>query len=234
MFSAQAGQIANALKSAGLSPDAAQKIAAILGNGVQSLTRTNPETVDLTPQALRYVTPERRTYQLPGLDFRQGDPDYRSYQFEASENRPTARQADTLRREPSPQQTTSTYRVKGGKFTEATGTGDAVQVDLKVNGNGRVALLDPQSNTILGKSVRCEADDSGLRFFIEETGTELVWKLQLGDFLAGFLRSQGQEIEVVTDVTLGAAGLEIRKQRIRVLSAEDAGTGVIATASCST
>jgi hypothetical protein len=230
MFSAQAGQIANALKAAGLAPDAAQKIAAILGNGVQNLVRTNPETVDLTPSALRYVTPERRTYQLPGLDFRQGDPDYRSTQFETSEERPTAKQANTLRREPSPQQTTSTYRVKGGKFTEAQGTGESVQVDLKVNGSGRVALLDPQSNTIIGKNIRCEAED-GLRFFIEETGTELVWRLQLD----GLLFRIGQEVDVVTDITLGAAGLQVTKRRIRVLeaSAEFAGPP-IETTSCST
>jgi len=230
MFSAQAGQIANALKSAGLAPDAAQKIAAILGNGVQNLVRTNPETVDLTPEALRYVTPERRTYQLPGLDFRQGDPDFRPQQLETSEERSAAQQASTVRREPAPQQTTATYRVKGGKYTDAKGTGESVQVDLKVTGNGRVALLDSQSNTIVGKTLRCEADDSGLRFFLEETGTELVLRLQLGAFLFAF----GQEIEVVTGVSLGANGLEIAKKTVRVLTAAPAASDSIATTSCST
>jgi hypothetical protein len=230
MFSAQAGQIANALKSAGLPPDAAQKIAAILGNGVQNLVRTNPETVDLTPDALRYVTPDRRTYQLPGLDFRQGDPDFRPTQFEASEERPTSKPAETLRREPAPQQTTSTYRVKGGKYTEAKGTGESVQVDLKVSGFGRGAVLDSQSNTIIGKTFRCEADEA-LRFFIEETGTELVWRLQLDEFLTQF----GTDVDVVTDVSLGAGGLEITKRTIRVLSASNEFPGTpIATTSCST
>lgn len=227
MFSAQAGQIANALKAAGLSPDAAQKIAAILGNGVQNLVRTNPETVDLTPAALKYVTPERRTYQLPGLDFRQGDPDYRPQQFETSEERPTPKQAQTVRREPAPQATQATYRVKGGKFTEAKGTGEAVQVDLKVAGAGRGALLDPQSNSIIGKDFRCESD-SDLRFFIEETGTELVWKLQLDSFLSGL----GTEIEVVTSVTLGNNGLDITKKKVRVLSQEDIDGHRIETTSC--
>lgn len=227
MFSAQAGQIANALKAAGLAPDAAQKIAAILGNGVQNLVRTNPETVDLTPAAMRYVTPERRTYQLPGLDFRQGDPDYRPQQFETSEERPVAKQAETLRREPAPQATQATYRVKGGKFTEAKGTGEAVQVDLKVAGAGRGALLDPQSNSIIGKDFRCESD-SDLRFFIEETGTELVWKLQLDSFLSGL----GTEVEVVTDVTLGANSLEFTKKKVRVLSVQPADPDRIGTTSC--
>lgn len=227
MFSAQAGQIANALRAAGLAPDAAQKIAAILGNGVQNLTRTNPETVDLTPAALRYVTPERRTYQLPGLDFRQGDPDYRPQRFEGSEERPATKQADTLRSEPAPQATQAIYRVKGGKFTEAKGTGEAVQVDLKVAGAGRHALLDPQSNSIIGKDFRCQSD-SDLRFFIEETGTELVWKLQLD----GFFAALGTEVEVVTDVTLGANGLEITKKVVRVLSVQNAESGSIPTTSC--
>jgi hypothetical protein len=228
MFSAQAGQIANALKAAGLAPDAAQKIAAILGNGVQTLVRTNPETVDLTPEAMRYVTPERRTYQLPGLDFRQGDPDYRPTLLETSEERRVAQQASTVRREPSPQQTTATYRVQGGQYTEAKGRGESVQVDLKVNGSGRVALLDPQSNTVLGKNVRCEADDSGLRFFIEETGTELVWRLQLSDFLSAF----GQEIDVVTGATFDGTTLTFPKKRIRVLAAEDIAPDTISTTSC--
>jgi hypothetical protein len=235
MFSAQAGQIANALKAAGLRPDAAHKIAAILGNGVQTIVRTNPESVDLTPQSLRYVTPAARKYELQGLDFRQGDPDFRPYQQEASEERPKAQQASSVRSDPAPQKTQATYRVAGGKFTEARGTGEAVQVDVRVAGNGRVALLDPQSNTIIGKNIRCETDDSGLRFFIEETGTELVWKLQLGSFLSSFLSSQSTEIEVVTGVTLGAAGLEIRKRTIRVLAATEEYPGQpIATTSCST
>lgn len=217
MFSAQAGQIANALKAAGLRPDAAHKIAAILGNGVQTLTRTNPERVDLTPQSLRYVTPDTRKYELQGLDFRQADPDYRPSQFETSEERPDVRQASSVRSEPAPQTTQATYRVKGGKFTEARGTGEAVQVDVKVAGNGRVALLDPQSNTIVGKNIRCETDASGLRFFIEETGTELVLKLALDQFLAGL----GTDVDVVTGVALGNNGIEITKTTVRVLSVGD-------------
>lgn len=232
MFSAQAGQLANALKAAGLRPDAAHKIAAILGNGVQNLVRTNPESVDLTPQSLRYVTPDVRKYELQGLDFRQADPDYRPYQQETSEERPAAQQASSVRSDPAPQKTQATYRVKGGKFTEARGTGEAVQVDLKVAGNGRVALLDPQSNTIVGKNLRCETDASGLRFFIEETGTELVWKLALSDFLSSLLYNAGEEIDVVTDITLGGDGLQITKKRVRVLTAEDILAPPIPTTSC--
>lgn len=232
MFSAQAGQLANALKAAGLRPDAAHQIAAILGNGVQNLVRTNPESVDLTPQSLRYVTPDARKYELQGLDFRQGDPDYRPYQLETSEERPDVRQASSVRSDPAPQATQATYRVQGGKFTEARGTGEAVQVDVRVAGNGRVALLDPQSNTIVGKNIRCETDASGLRFFIEETGSELVLKLALSDFLDGFLSGFGVEVDVVTDITLGNGGLQITKKRVRVLTAEDIPAPPIPTTTC--
>lgn len=228
MFSAQAGQIANALKAAGLAPDAAQKIADILGNGVQNLVRTNPETVDLTPASLRYVTPERRIHELPALDFRPGDPDFRPMQAQPSEERPAPKPADTVRREASPQQSTTAYRVSGGKYTEAKGTGDAVQVNVKVTGSGRLALLDAQSNTIVGKSFRCEADDSGLRFFVSETGTEVVWKLMLSEYLDRL----GVTLPVVTSVSLGADGLQITRQMVRVLDVGRASQGLIPTAGC--
>lgn len=230
MFSAQAGQIANALKSAGLSPDAAQKIAAILGNGVQNMVRTNPETVDLTPQSMRYVTPDVRKYELQELDFRQADPYFRPSQGDASEARRVPQQAESVRSDPSPQSTDATYRVKGGRFTDVKGTGDSAQVDLRVAGFGRGVLLDPQGNTLLGKNFRCEADDSGLRFFIEETGTELVWRLQFADFFAVF----GEEIEVIVGASLDAGSLVFEKRRVRVLAVADAEPDNIPTAGCPT
>lgn len=227
MFSAQFGQIANALRSAGLPAEASTKIAAILANGVQAIAVSNPTQVDLTPASMRYVTPDVRRHQLTSLDFRQGDPDYRPYQLEGSEERRRAVPASSVRSEQSPQQTDSTYRVAGGSFMEAKGIGDSVQVGMKVNGYGRMALIDHQSNSFSAKNFRCESDDSGLRFFIEETGTELVWKLMLGDYLAG----RG-EIEVVTGVALTDVGLTIRKRSVRVLSAGEETTEVIPTSGC--
>lgn len=230
MFSAQAGQIANALKAAGLAPDAANKIAAILGNGVQNLVRTNPEQVDLTPQSLKYVTPDVRKYELQGLDFRQADPDYRPYQLETSENRRPVTQASSVRDEPPPQKTTATYRVQGGQFTDARGSGESVQVNLRFSGTGKHPIMDSQSNTVVGKSFRCEADQ-GLPFFIEETPQEVVWKLQLSEFLQGVLL--GTVVDVVTDVSLQDGNLVFSRQRVRVLSAEVIDPAVIETTSCS-
>lgn len=232
MFSAQAGQIANALKAAGLSPDAANKIAAILGNGVQNLTRTNPEKVDLTPQSLRYVTPDTRKYELQGLDFRQADPDYRPYQLETSENIKPVTQASSVRGEPAPQKTTATYRVQGGKFTDARGSGESVQVDLRVAGSGRYPTLDAQGNSIVGKNFRCEADQ-GLPFFIEETSQEVVWKLQLREFLDGTVFGNVEEIEVLTGVSFGEGGLVFTRKKVLVLAQEDLDPVTIGTTSCS-
>jgi len=213
MFSTQANHIANALKSAGIPPDAAIRIAAILGNGFQQVTRTNPETVDLTPQQMRFVTPDVRRHQLQGLDFRQGDPYYQPYQLEATEERRLPRPADTVRSEPSPQATNATYRMNGGKFTEAKGVGGSVQMDLRFQGQGRLPLLDHQSNTIVGKNMRAESDDSGLRFQIEETGTELVWKLQLSEYL-----DKLPAISVITGLSFEGTNLRLKVTTIKVVS----------------
>lgn len=220
MFSAQAGQLANALKMAGLAPDAAHKIAAILGNGIQNLVRTNPESVDLTPASLKYVTPSVRKHELPGLDFRQADPDYRPYQLQSSEERPQTTPAANVRSEPASQQTTATYRVRGGKFTDVSGKGDAAQVDLRISGSGPIPTVDTQGNTLVCKSLRCESD-SNLRFFIEDSGSELIWKLQIGAFLEDLLSRVGTEVEVVTGVHLSGGSLHIATRTIRVLSAGD-------------
>lgn len=229
MFSAQFGQLANALRAAGLSPDAANQVAAILGNSQQGAALGARSQVDLTPQSMRYVTPDIRRHQLPSLDFRQSDPDFRQLQFRASEERPVVQQAPTVRGDPAPQSTDSTFRVKGGNFLNAKGTGDSVQVDMKIEGTGRGALIDHQSGSIVGKDYRCEADDSGLRFFIEETGTELVWKLMLKEFLA----RAGEPVDVVTGVALTHEGLTMSLRTVRVLAFEgEERQSVIPTSGC--
>jgi hypothetical protein len=120
--------------------------------------------------------------------------------------------------------------VLGGKFTEAKGTGDSVQVNVKVTGAGRLALLDSQANTLVGKSFRCEADE-GLIFFVAETGTEVVWKLRLDDYLAKVLSRQPL-VEVVTGVSLGPKGLQVTKRMVRVLSVGAESQDAIPTVGC--
>ena len=71
-FQNQHGSIANELRKLGMSVDAATRLASILGNPNQP-TRTGPQTQDLTPEALQYVTSQTRKLQLSNLDFREGD-----------------------------------------------------------------------------------------------------------------------------------------------------------------
>ena len=181
-FNLQGGQIRGALVAAGLPAAAATQISNILSNCAQTLKHAGPIEHDKTPSSMRLVTPESRKYELPNLDFRQSDPDYRAPSTQPSEERRLPQQAPAIESSQSPQQTESTFRVTGGPFVAAAGTGDAVQVGLRVQGFGRVATLDPPSNTIIGKTLRAAGDagdNSRLRFFIEETGQEIVWNLQL-------------------------------------------------------
>lgn len=194
MFSQQAGQLTNALVAAGLSPTAASTIASILGNASQGLVHRGPQTHDTTPESMRYVTPDTRKQVLTNLDFRQADPDYRQPLTRTSEEQPKPEPEPTVLSTISPQQRASTFRVLGGAYTSAEGRGEFVSVGLRVNGAGEAAFLDPQSNSIVAKTLRAEADtssDGRLRFFIERPGREVVWKLQLKNVGA---------VEVVTNV----------------------------------
>jgi hypothetical protein len=229
VFSAQAQQLANALKSAGIRPDAAQQIAAILGNGVQTLVRTNPETIDTTPPQLKFVDPDTRRYQLQGLDFRQADPDFRPTRLETAENRQEQRPQSNQTSATAPQTTDKPFAVAPGRFMEVKGGADKTQIDLRVTGNGRVALIDSQANSLVGKGMRCESDASGLRFFVEETGTEIVFKLGLGEYLQNF---GTQEFTVVTGLALTDQGLLATTALVRVLSALPGDTIKISVTGC--
>ena len=88
MLNAQAAAIADALVSAGIAPDAASKIAKILGNPEQALYHAGPQKVDVTPRAMRKITPEVRQHQLQNIDFREADPDYRAPIHRATEESP--------------------------------------------------------------------------------------------------------------------------------------------------
>lgn len=230
MFSAQAQQLANALRSAGIRPDAAQQIAAILGNGVQTLVRTNPETIDTTPPQLKFVDPDTRKYQLQGLDFRQADPDFRPTRLETAENRQEQKPQSNQTSATAPQTTDKPFAVAPGRFMDVKSGSDKTQIDLRVMGNGRVALIDSQANSLIGKGMRCESDASGLRFFVEETGTEIVFKLGLGEYLANFGTA---EFTVVTGIALTGAGLVATTARVRAVSGFEGETIVVPVTGCS-
>ena len=168
--------------AAGLPAAAATQISNILSNCAQTLKHAGVIEHDKTPAALRMVTPEVRRQQLPNLDFRQADPDYRSPATPESEERQAPQQAPAVEASQAPQQTTSTFRVAGGPFVAAEGAGEAVRVGLRVQGFGRIATLDPPNNSIVGKTIRAASgsgDSDFVRFFIEETGQEIVFNIQL-------------------------------------------------------
>lgn len=222
----QFGALAQAMIRAGLRPDAASEIAYLLANPSQE-TLSGPQKIDTTPRNMRLVTPDARRYTLQNLDFRDADPDHRQQRTAMTEEREVPTPPSAIREVQSSQQTQSKFNVDTGGFTEARSSGDSVKVGLRVQGPDQsVATIDKTGNSIVGKVVRAETDASGLRFFIESSGQELVWKLQAGG------SGEAGGIEVVTDVRLSSAGLEITKQRVFVLKAGDTTTSIIPVDSC--
>lgn len=208
-FSLQQGQIRGALVSAGLPADAATKIANVLGNAAQSLRHSGPITHDTTPRNMRLVSPDIRRHTLPTLDFRPADADYRASQVRSSEERPQAVQANAVQESLAPQQTAGAFRVRGGAYTSVTSSGDAATVGLRVTGIGEAAFLDPQGNNVVAKNLRAEASpesEGRLRFSIERSGPEVVWKIQLQNI---------GTLDVVTDVRYeDGVGLVVVYERI--------------------
>lgn len=228
MFQPQFSALVAALKAAGLAADAATTIARVLANP-QQVGRSGPVAVDTTPRNLRRVTPDARKHTLPSLDFRDGDPDYRPPRIPTSEEKPEPEQPPNLQIAVAPQQVNNVaFNVAPGGFANAVPRGRAVEVGMRIKGPDRsVTTIDATSSSLVGKRIRAEADAlTGLRFFIEDTGQELIWKLQAVP--------QEQEqvvtvdppacestVDVVTDVRLEAEGLIIEKRRLTVCAAQN-------------
>lgn len=180
-YQLQHGALANELAKAGIPLDAASRIASILSNSQQA-TRSGPQTQDLTPSQMRRVTPGVRKYQLTGLDFREGDPDYRKARYTNSQSRQSPEQISTVQSQKAPQQTESPLKVSGGEFTNVSSQGDSVSVGLRVQPTGQFLTIDQSSNAIVGKNIRLESsseNDGIVKFFLEDRGDELVLKLSL-------------------------------------------------------
>lgn len=222
----QYGALVQALIRGGLKAESAAEIAYLLANPAQEVL-SGPQKVDTTPRNMRLVTPDARRHSLKNLDFRDADPDHRRLRTPMTEERVRPQPPNAIRDIASPQQTDAAFNVATGSFTEARSSGDSVQVGLRISGPDQsLATIDNTGNAIVGKSFRAETDASGLRFFIENSGQELVWKLQSSG--AG----DAGGIEVVTDVTLSSSGLVITKQRLVVLKSGDATTSTIPVDSC--
>lgn len=179
-----ASRIAGILRTCGIPMRQAAELAGVLGGRKQKLKTGGGLEQDTTPRDLREVTPDARRHHLTNLDFRKGDPDYRPSKIDESERRRQAQPDPAVKTTPAPQETDSSYNLVDGAFTGVVAADGAVAVNLAVQGSGRAMMLDPPSNSIVGKTLRCEAGGGGgnqnlVRFFIDETGQEVVWKLML-------------------------------------------------------
>lgn len=240
MFQPQFASLVAALKGAGLGADAATTIARVLTNP-QHVGRSGPSEVDTTPRNMRRVTPDARKHTLPGLDFRDGDPDYRHPRLPTSEEQQEPEPPPNIQIDVAPQQVNNiAFNVAPGGFANAVPRGRAVEVGMRVKGPDRsVATLDTTSSSIVGKRIRAEADpQTGLRFFIEDTGQELIWKIQPTQ------QQQAQadpppdpptcekRVQVVTNVRLDDGGLTIEKITLAVCDAFAPTVDAIPTTDC--
>lgn len=238
MFQPQFSSLVAALKAAGLASDAATTIARVLANP-QQVGRSGPVAVDTTPRNLRRVTPDARKHTLPSLDFREGDPDYRHPRLATSEEKPEPEQPPNLQIAVAPQQVNNVaFNVAPGGFANAVPRGKAVEVGMRIKGPDRsVTTIDATSSSLVGKRIRAEADArTGLRFFIEDTGQELVWKLQAipqEQEIVSDPPACESTVNVVTDVRLESEGLVVEKRTLTVCYVLDPPTtSVIPTDDC--
>lgn len=206
MFQNQHGAIESALRAAGIPASSAVAIARILSNVSASYRVKNLET-DTTPRNMRQVG-QQDARTLPNLEFREADPYHKRQRTALSENKELPTQADSLLSGVAPQQTDAKNGLRDGAYTEVVSVGNESAVNLRVRGvdNG-IAVLDRSDNAVVSKYIRAESNANGLRFFIQTTDTEVVWKLAIDV-------TQAVPIDVVTDVKLGNDAIEITKQTI--------------------
>jgi hypothetical protein len=183
---------------------------------------------------------------LPSLDFREGDPDHRAPRIPQSEEKPEPEQPGTVQIAYAPQQVNNiNFNVAPGGFANAVPRGNAVEVGMRIKGPDRsITTIDATSSSLVGKRIRAETDAAGLRFFIEDTGQELIWKLQSVGTPAEDPDGPPPPppespcdalIEVVTDVRLEASGLVVEKRTLSVCDVNDTGaTTTIPTDDCPT
>jgi hypothetical protein len=216
-FSQQGGQIKNALVSAGLPDGPATQVANILSNCAQALSHAGPITHDRTPQSMRLVDPDARKFALPNFDFPEGSPDHRPTLTPPSEAKPQPQPEPTVIENFSAQQRVdpSVFRLTNGNYTTAVGGGQVARVDLRAqvvgrSPDGRSPLaLFAQNKSMLGKGLRANVnvvDNTRVRFFIEETNTEVILNLQLLGV---------DTYDVVTDVQyLPGQGIQVTKKKV--------------------
>jgi hypothetical protein len=216
-YALQNGQLRGVLVSHGFPADLATQLANILANGAQQMRLSGERIVDTTRPGQRMVTSDARKHQFHNLDFRPADPDHRDRRAAPSEEKRRPEPEPAVISAPAPAESTATFRVAGGAYTDAKGMGDSVQVNLRTSGPGRMPVFDPPSNSLVGKTFRAESNSDELRLFIVENGQEVVWKAQVAPRAA----NDETAITVVTGVAWAQdKGLEVTTQKVFVVRAE--------------
>jgi hypothetical protein len=199
-YSKYGNQIANYLKGAGLPPAWATAIGNVFGNASQEMFHAGRQTHDSTRQEHRMVTPHIRKHVLPAVDFLPGDPDYRKPRISDSEQAEPPQPAPTVVVTVSPQESDAPFRVNGGSYVQAVSGGNVATVNLRHSIRGApvqglpLALLDPQTGTVVGKALRAEVgqvDQGQVTFEAVQNGGEVVLKLNVDN---------RAKTEVITDV----------------------------------
>lgn len=173
-------QLISELQKAGIPRTNAVAIGRIFGNSLQEMRR-GPETKDVTNPKMRAVGPEGRKQQFQNIDFRQGDPDYRKFKKELSEEKPRPIRPGTVQKDKDPTQTDNYFNVESGPFVQVEPSSDGVEVGLRIVGTNPIMTQDAESGAIIGKRIRCNAgQQTGLiNFNLEPREDEYILNLSL-------------------------------------------------------
>jgi len=228
-FSLQHRQLTGALEGAGLCPKAAAQIAGILCNGAQELRHAGPMIHDTTPPSMRRVTPDIRKHELPNFDFEEGDPDYRRPKTEPSEEEPPVAPPANVTVTVAPQQAGGGLPIKGGTLSEANIDGAGVRVDVRARVARKpeaglpMAMIDPQSNSLVGKRLRArvtEGEDR-LRAEVRENNEDVSVNLSFKNL---------KDYDVVTGVEyVPGTGIRVTSEKVTAWSAKEKNTRWIYT-----
>ena len=208
----QMAQLIAEFQKAGLPRKNAVAIGRILGNSLQEMRR-GPETKDLTNPKMRQVGKTKRKQQFKDIDFLEGDPDYRKFKKQLSEDKKEPKQASTVQGDKDPNTTEDSFGVSGGSFVEVESQGEGVEVSLNVVGTHPIMCQDAESGTIIGKKLRANAGqkNAGINFYVEAREDEFILNLafdltQLALALEEALLTD-EELEQITGLPGGGSTL---------------------------
>lgn len=223
MFTKQAALIEQSLVTGGVSPLAANEMMNAVGNCAQPLVHRGPVSIDYTPADLKFVTPTLRKYRFPSLDpVQKVGPIRKPPRKEEEQKPPGDRREPPPRDEPRPPRPPLQETMRYGDSTGITGIAEgpyirvgaagptSALVGLRAYGtSGQVATFG--KNVILGKTLEIRSARRDV-LSVESTSSSLLYTL----------RPQGEEYEVITDVTVEDQEIIFTRKRCFLFAAEDA------------